>query len=143
MTADGVEDGSAADEGAREALDEFSPELVMQLYAKWCLDRVQPQSTERLEIGALTYDTSDPGSVLGGSKRHILRNSKQVAEFVRFSPADSSQGFILPNPDAHFTPNIAHVFPGLSREDLDNPASLLSRAPVPVKRRNDTQWEVQ
>jgi hypothetical protein len=137
---------SRAPEQPGDGVDEtptFSSAFVSKIYAGWCQDHVRPASTGHLEVGALTYESTEGGGVLGVSKRHVLREVAQMAEFVRFSVPGSGEGLILPDPEAHFTPNVAHVFPGLTRDDYDNPVALTSRTPVVVRRRGEMQWEVQ
>lgn len=119
----------------------FSPQHVASLYREWCREGVRPRSNGSIEVVHTTFSATSASSP-DGNKRHVLRDADQLAEFVRFSPPGDASGLVFPNPDAHFTPVLAHVFPGLTRVDFEQRHSLAVVAPVTVRRRPDRQWEL-
>jgi hypothetical protein len=123
-----------------EVAPPYSVERVQALYQLWCTDRKRPRPTENMEIASLQYDGQLESSE--GRSRHRLKDASQLAEFVRFSEPGSSDGVVLPDPEAHFTPVVAYLFPGLTRADYAQAAHLSSQAPVRIKRATPSQWEV-
>ena len=123
-----------------EALEaDYSGEAVRKLYRDWCRDGRRPASTSNIEIASLQYDRQVDGPE--GKKRHLLKEAPQLAEFVRFSPKNEGTGVVLPDLDAHFTPVVAYIFPGISRADYAQSERLKEQQPVTIKRYSPSQWE--
>lgn len=119
----------------------YSLELVQQLYREWCKNRVQPRTTRSLAVVMAEYLSAENAGAAGATVRTI-RDTTSVAEFVRFSAAGSTVGVVLPNPDATFTPVMAHLFPGLTRERHSDRATLSTAYPVSVQQRRGPIWDV-
>jgi hypothetical protein len=132
-------DAAAWSEPLVERHPEYSPELVRTLYRNWCRDRTRPKSTSNMEIASLQYDGRAEGAE--GRSKHRLKDASQLAEFVRFSGKGASNGLVLPDPDAHFTPVVAYLFPGITRADYSQSERLGEQEPVPIKRCSPSQWE--
>lgn len=118
----------------------FSVQHIQRLYTDWCRARKRPTTTTAVEIGWLQYVRAKPAMEHGGPPQHILRETEQLAEFVRFSPTDATTGLAFPNPDAHFTPVVAHLFPGLTHGTY-TPEVLSTLKPAGLKRRDGLDWE--
>lgn len=119
----------------------FSPDVVASLFRSWCSGGARPRTNGAIEVVHTAFAATESGGMDGG-KRHVLRDADQLSEFVRFSPVGEASGLVFPNPDAHFTPVLAHVFPGLTRADYEQRSLLAELVPVTVRRRPDMQWEL-
>lgn len=126
-----------------EAADLFSVELVQSIYRTWCRSSERPQSTSGVEVSPLEYVRIELSSEIGARPRHILRTASQLSEFVRFSEPGATSGLVLPDVEAHYSPVVAHLFPGLSRTEFAQTESLSALTPVQVKKRGDTSEWVQ
>jgi hypothetical protein len=125
---------------SEEVTPPYSVNHVLEVYTRWCTDRKRPSPTNTMEIASLQYDGKlESGD---GRSRHRLKDASQLAEFVRFSEPGSLVGVVLPDPDAHFTPVVAYLFPGLTRADYGQSSLLSGQAPVQIKRATSSQWEV-
>lgn len=130
-------------EASSEKVEEppFSEAHARELFARWCDDAARPMSTSQTEIRFLQYARSEPAKEFGGRPMHILREEKQVSEFVRFSRMGGGTGLLFPTPEAHFTPVMNHLFPTLTAAAMDNPAAIASIDPVHIRRRSPIEWE--
>ena len=118
---------------------EYTVEAVRKLYRTWCRERNRPKATSQIEIASLQYDSQLEGT--NGSRKHLLKDASQLSEFVRFSPKSGTTGVVLPDPDAHFTPVVAYIFPGISRADYAQNGRLEEQQPVTIRRYSPSQWE--
>jgi hypothetical protein len=95
-----------------------------------------------VEVASLRYARAERSNDFGGPGRHLLADSAQPAEFVRFSALGSAEALVYPNPEAHFSPVINFVFAGLTRATYHNPEHLLTIDPVRMRRRDNQEWEM-
>jgi hypothetical protein len=81
---------------------------------------------------------------IAGRKLHVLADAPQIADFVRFSAAGSAQGYLLPHPQATYSPVVSEIFPAVSSANRNQPGVLTSLRPVAVHRNeNEGTWEVE
>jgi hypothetical protein len=125
-----------------EVAPPFSPELVREIYRRWCEERGAPVIPATVRATPLRF---------AGTKRvndwtpptHAYEDHSQIGEFVRFSDAQDGQSCALPHPEAAFS-SLVHplMFSGLSVEVFNDSTRLAALSPVPLRRCDDTTWEV-
>ena len=114
---------------------------ALDLYVAWCRGGSRPRTAADMEFAYVRYGRAEPPASIGGKATHVLTDAPQAAEFVRFSEPGSAEAMLLPTPTAHYTPVMAHVFPGLTR-DVFTPQYLETLEPSLVRRRDGAEWEV-
>lgn len=119
----------------------FSIALAREIYTAWCRSGQRAWSTPNMEVAPLRYARAAAAGEFGAPEHHVLTDSVQPGEFVRFSPPDATEGFVYPNPDAHFSPVMSYLFAGLTRAAFQTSESLLLVEPVRVRRSGDSEWE--
>lgn len=125
-----------------ETLVPYSLDLVQRLYRDWCTALSKPEIPASLDVRLAEYAFLEPAPPQGGAATHVIRDTSRIGEFIRFSAVGADVGVVLPNPTAHFTPVVAHLFPGLARDAYEGSVSgLTALGPVSVKRRTDSEWE--
>lgn len=112
-----------------------------QLYQEWCANDERPFARDGVDIGYLRYAGDQRTSELS-PPMHVFSDDPQIGEFVRFSFPGSESGLAFPNPEAFFNARVHHIlFPGLTKEYLDNHRQLANTRPVPVRRQGDGLWQ--
>lgn len=138
-----IEDhGGDLSESRPATLVPYSLELVQRLYRDWCAALSKPEIPASVDVRLAEYAFLEPATPQGGAATHVIRDTSRMGEFIRFSAVGADVGVVLPNPTAHFTPVVAHLFPGLTRDAYEGSVSgLTALGPVSVKRRTPTEWE--
>lgn len=122
-------------------MEPLSSPSALDLYLAWCRGGPRPRSNDAIEFAYARYGRSEPPAETGGKATHIVTDAPQASEFVRFSEPGAAEAILLPTPTAHYTPVMAHVFPGLTR-DVFTPQHLETLEPSLVRRRDGGEWEV-
>jgi hypothetical protein len=122
--------------------EEYSEQLVTRLFQDWCRSGERPEPPSTIEFCMAEFVRSEGPTIQGTRSVHIVRDTEKTAEFARFSALRSDKGHVVPNPRAHYTPVVAYLYDGLSREQYENPVALASVRPVRVQRREGAEWEV-
>ena len=85
---------------------------VKRMFVEWCRDERFPSDPgaepARAHMRLVLADISSPDSEMRG-----FTDAKQVVEFERVGDAGASDAWLVPNPDARFTPFVTRVFPSL------------------------------
>jgi hypothetical protein len=131
-----------SNEREAETVESYSLDLVHRIYGDWCAALSKPEIPSSLDVKLAEYAFLEPPPPQGGSAIHVIRDTAKIGEFIRFSAFGADVGVVLPNPTAHFTPVVAHLFPGLTRDAYEvNGSGLIALSPVSVKRRTSSEWE--
>jgi hypothetical protein len=85
---------------------------VKRMFVDWCRDERFPADRAaepaRAHMRLVLADISSPDSEMRG-----FTDAKQVVEFERIGDAGATDAWLVPNPDARFTPYVTRVFPSL------------------------------
>jgi hypothetical protein len=123
-------------------LEEYSLDLVQRLYREWCKNQEKPSIPPNLDLSMMEHVRVETSPVSGAQSVHVLKDTNKSAEFIRFSAAGSDVGIVLPNPTAHFSPLVAHLFAGLTRAAYDNSGmGLVNLTPVSISRYGNLEWK--
>lgn len=110
---------------------------VLRLLTRWCRDgRFPDVAVERRNVRVTVASATDSSAPL-----RQFEDARQVAEFARIAPPGGDEAWLVPNPDAHFTPFVPRLFPAL-REGWERQPALYERVAPRRLLRRGAVWEL-
>jgi hypothetical protein len=130
-------------EVAPNAARPFDEAGVREVYALWARHpEPSPEFPSGWEVVPLRF-VRNAQEHAAARPVPLFADADQIADFVRFSPADGDEGLVLPHPEAaHSAEVVKLLFPGVDAAALAQPEALVPLAPVRVSR-NGAYWEVE
>jgi hypothetical protein len=114
-------------------------EDVKRMFVEWCRDERFPSDRgaepARAHMRLVLADISSPDSEMRG-----FTDAKQVVEFERIGEAGAGDAWLVPNPDARFTPYVTRVFPSLRQGWASDGALYAGVTPRRITLGADGLW---
>lgn len=116
----------------------FTQATARELLLDWCRKGaagvpVAPMERTAVRLGNASQIDSDGVAA-------VFEDVRQVTEFLRVGISGGDEAWLIPNPDARFTPYVGKIFPGLTENWEQNSQQYDKVIPVKLTRNVDATW---